>query len=87
MRKPVFVVMLVVPFLALVTYGARCLSFEPPNEIFGFSSDQPFGGGSYLGIDTRDVTADRLGDLKLKEERGVGVALMYQDASPCKRGL
>jgi serine protease Do len=87
MRKSVFVTMLVVPFLALVTYGARCLSFEPPNELFGYSSDESFSGGSYLGVDTRDVSADRLGDLKLKEERGVEVTLVDQDAPAGKAGL
>lgn len=42
---------------------------------------------SYLGIDTRDVTADRLGALKLKEERGVEVTMVDQDAPAGKAGV
>ncbi len=42
---------------------------------------------SYLGIDSRDVTADRLGALKLKEERGVEVTMVDQDAPAGKAGL
>jgi serine protease Do len=69
-----------------VTYGAQVSSHEPFSEVFGFSSED-FGGGSYLGVDTRDVTADRLSDLKLKEEHGVEVTLVDQDAPAGKAGL
>jgi C-terminal processing protease CtpA/Prc len=43
--------------------------------------------GSYLGIDPRDVTSDRLADLKLKEERGVEVTMVDQDGPAGKAGL
>jgi serine protease Do len=85
--KSVHTLLLLLPFVALVTYGAQCLSFEPPHEVFGFSSDETFGGGSYLGVDTRDITPDRLSDLKLKEEHGVEVTLVDQDAPAGKAGL
>lgn len=52
-----------------------------PGEAWGSPS------GSYLGIDSRDVTADRLAPLKLKEERGVEVTLVDQDAPAGKAGL
>ncbi len=45
------------------------------------------GSGSYLGIDPRDVTADRVGALKLKNERGVEVAMVDQDSPAGKAGL
>ena len=61
--------------LGAVTYATH----EPVSEAFGYSSED-FGGGSYLGVDTRDITADRLSDLKLKEEHGVEVTLVDQDA-------
>ncbi len=38
-------------------------------------------------MDTRDVTPDRLGALKLKEERGVEVTMVDQDAPAGKAGL
>ncbi len=66
--------------------AAQLCSQEPFSEAFGYSSDD-FGGGSYLGVDTRDVTADRLGDLKLKEEHGVEVTLVDQDAPAGKAGV
>ncbi len=58
----------------------------PLGETFGYSSED-FGGGSYLGVDTRDVTSDRLADLKLKEEHGVEVTLVDQDAPAGKAGV
>jgi membrane-associated protease RseP (regulator of RpoE activity) len=42
---------------------------------------------SYLGIDPQDVTRDRMAELKLKEERGVEVAMVDQDAPAAKAGL
>src|ERR1700693_1742421 len=77
---------LIVPVFLAVAYGAQLCSQEPFSESFGFSSED-FGGGSYLGVDTRDITADRLGDLKLKEEHGVEVTLVDQDAPAGKAGL
>jgi serine protease Do len=88
MRKLIFRTMLILPLLAITTYAAECLSFEPFSESYGYSSDELLGGGtSYLGVDTRDVTADRLGALKLKEERGVEVTMVDQDAPAGKAGV
>jgi serine protease Do len=44
-------------------------------------------GRSYLGVDIQDVTADRVGPLKLKEERGVEVTMVDQDAPAGKAGI
>ncbi len=44
-------------------------------------------GTAYLGVDLRDVTADRLAALKLKEERGAEVTMVDQDAPAGKAGL
>ena len=71
---------------AAVASGGQLCSQEPFSESFGYSSED-FGGGSYLGVDTRDVTADRLPDLKLKEEHGVEVTLVDQDAPAGKAGI
>ena len=78
--------LLILPLLLGFSYGAQFYSQEPFTESFGISSED-YGGGSYLGVDTRDVTADRLSDLKLKEEHGVEVTLVDQDAPAGKAGL
>ena len=51
-------------------------------KVFSYS-----GSRSYLGIDIEDVTSDRVGPLKLKEERGVEVTMVDQDAPAGKAGL
>ena len=44
-------------------------------------------GRSYLGVDIRDVTTDRMKELKLKEERGVEITMVDGDAPAGKAGL
>jgi serine protease Do len=57
-------------------------------------SSQPLGipsedadTNSYLGVDIANITADRLGFLKLKEEQGVEVTMVDQDAPAGKAGV
>jgi len=77
---------LILPIFTAVTSGGQLCSQEPFSEAFGYSSEDS-GGGSYLGVDTRDVTSDRLSVLKLKEEHGVEVTLVDQDAPAGKAGV
>src|SRR5438270_4380070 len=58
---------------------------EPVDPFSGFGGFE--GGSSYLGIDTQDVTPQRVAPLKLKEERGVEVLTVDQDAPAGKAGL
>jgi len=62
---------------------AACLRLQPdmPYGLFGEES------GSYLGIDTRDITHELMVSLKLNEERGVEVTMVDQDAPAGKAGL
>jgi serine protease Do len=74
-----------VAFVALVTAPAL-VSAQPGARPWVFYSEEPWGG-SYLGVDTQDVTADRLSALHLKEETGVEVTTVDQDAPAGKAGL
>jgi serine protease Do len=72
--------------LATVTISAaECISANTSDSI-GFPSED-WGSGSYLGIDSRDITPDRLSALHLKEERGVEVTMVDQDAPAGKAGI
>jgi len=85
MLGKVLVPALVLVVLASVAF-ATPLTSSPRGEVYGFSSED-FGDSSYLGIDTRDVTPDRLTVLHLKEETGVEITMVDQDAPAGKAGL
>ena len=76
--------------ILLAAFSARPCAADPRSQIaqvFGFPSEEWGGGSSYLGVDTRDVTPDRLQTLHLKEEHGVEVTMVDQDAPAGKAGL
>ena len=87
MRKSILTTLLVLLLLAAGSFAVDNFASEPVGEAFGYSSEEFMGGGSYLGVDTRNVSSDRLGALKLKEERGVEVTMVDQDAPAGKAGL
>src|SRR5215471_7403719 len=74
--------------LALLISASAMAPGDPPVQI----SQRPegffySGGRSYLGVDVRDITADRVSALKLREERGVEITTVDQDAPAGKAGL
>ena len=83
---------LLIPLMLLSWMAATALavdqtpSFDPLTGSYGFASED-FGGGSYLGVDTRDITPDRVSALKLSNESGVEVTMVDQDAPAGKAGI
>ena len=78
--------------LATLLAAGPVLAEKPETEIRGEGKGTkvlvfPGEHASYLGIDTQDITADRMAPLKLKEERGVEVMMVDQDAPAGKAGL
>lgn len=94
MRKSVRLGMVVLAVLSLAAYAADCPAIEGTGGAYslrvatdtGFSGDEE-STGAYLGVDITDVTAERLSALKLKDERGVEVTMVDQDAPAGKAGL
>jgi serine protease Do len=86
MRKYILASITVVPLLLGCSQAAQDWSVDPPAQPWVLSSDDG-GTGSYLGVDINDITTDRLGALKLKEEKGVEVTMVDQDAPAGKAGI
>jgi serine protease Do len=70
------------PFVLLVGSNA-----QPEGRPYIYLGEESGGGTSYLGVDTENVTHDRLADLHLKEETGVEITMVDQDAPAAKAGL
>lgn len=94
MRHSVLLSAVIIPLLSTGTYCAQCPAVERAAGSYSFSlaTDAGFGSedestGSYLGVDISDVSKDRLEALKLKDERGVEVTMVDQDAPAGKAGL
>jgi serine protease Do len=82
MRKSIALMMLLLAGAAF----AKIQDFASPGDPGGSWSEDSWSG-SYLGVDTRNVTTDRINALNLKDERGVEVTLVDQDAPAGKAGI
>jgi serine protease Do len=85
MRKHISLAVILLPALFYVARAAEC-SYSGFGETYGYSSEEG-GTGAYLGVDISDVTSDRVSELKLKDEHGVEVTMVDQDAPAGKAGL
>lgn len=78
-------------FLLTLVAGAQSeqRNYDGPGESWswGYGSEEGGGGSSYLGVDIADVSPERLGELKLKEEHGAEITMVDQDAPAGKAGL
>ena len=86
MRKYILASIAMLPLLLSYSYAEQDWSVDPPAQPWVFSSDEG-GTSAYLGVDITDVTTERLSALKLKEEKGVEVTMVDQDAPAGKAGL
>ncbi len=94
MRSPILFSALLAS-LTLPALAAECPVIERLGGAYAFSvvaSDTGFPAdeestGAYMGVDIADVTPERLATLKLKDERGVEVTMVDQDAPAGKAGL
>ncbi|HEY6347924.1 MAG TPA: PDZ domain-containing protein [Candidatus Angelobacter sp.] len=74
--------------LGLMMPASAMAPGEPPAQINPHTEGFFYSAGrSYLGVDVRDITSERVSALKLKEERGVEVTTVDQDAPAGKAGL
>src|SRR5271168_2025592 len=85
MRKQLLTTVVLLPLLLNLSHAAQKWTFDPPQPL-GIPSEDS-GTSAYLGVDIMDITSDRLGALKLKEEHGVEVTMVDQDAPAGKAGF
>jgi C-terminal processing protease CtpA/Prc len=87
MRTQIVASFALLPFFFVPSQAAQNWSAgQPGAQPWVFSSDEG-GKTSYLGVDIADVTTERLSALKLKEEKGVEVTMVDQDAPAGKAGI
>ncbi|MFZ0762044.1 MAG: PDZ domain-containing protein [Candidatus Sulfotelmatobacter sp.] len=85
MRKPILTAIASLPLLLSLLHAAPGWAGES-SQPFGVSSGDASTGG-FLGVDIVDITSDQLAALKLKEEQGVEVTMVDQDAPAGKAGI
>lgn len=88
MRTHLLMVVALVTLPVTLSNAAQNWSTDHPAATWVFPSED--GGAStnsYLGVDIADVTTERLSALKLKEEKGVEVTMVDQDAPAGKAGI
>jgi serine protease Do len=86
MHRSILTTIALLPLLMGATRAEQIYTSDPPAQPFGFPSEDS-GTGAYLGVDVTDVSTERLSALKLKEEKGVEVTLVDQDAPAGKAGI
>ena len=84
MHKQILMTIALLPWLVSMSPAEQ--KWIDSSQPYGFPSEES-GTTSYLGVDIVDINADRLSALKLKEEQGVEVTMVDQDAPAGKAGI
>src|SRR5215813_10323536 len=87
MHKYLLILLILLPLAAAAVAPDQTPSFDPLTGSYGFPSEDFENRGSYLGVDTRDISPDRVSTLQLKNESGVEVTMVDQDAPAGKAGI
>jgi serine protease Do len=85
MRRHILTTIALLPLLLNPGQAAQRLTVDS-SQPYGIPSEDS-DTNSYLGVDIANITTDRLGVLKLKEEQGVEVTMVDQDAPAGKAGI
>lgn len=85
MWKHILTAIALLPLLLNLSQAAQNWTLNS-SQPYGIPSEDS-GTTSYLGVDIADISSDRLGALKLKEEQGVEVTMVDQDAPAGKAGI
>src|SRR5271165_2710639 len=85
MRKHILTTIALLPLLLNLGHAEQRLTGDS-SQVFGIPSEDS-DSNSYLGVDIANITPERLGALKLKEEQGVEVTMVDQDAPAGKAGI
>jgi membrane-associated protease RseP (regulator of RpoE activity) len=85
MRKQFLAAIAMMPLLLSGSHAAQRWTADP-SEPVGVPSEDA-GSSSYLGVDIADITPDRMAALKLKEEKGVEITMVDQDAPAGRAGI
>lgn len=86
MRKEILIAVVILPLLAVFSQAGQSWTVNSW-PLYGIPSEDSEASSAYLGVDIADVTADRVSTLKLKEEQGVEVTMVDQDAPAGKAGI
>jgi serine protease Do len=85
MRRHILTTIVLLPLLLNPGQAAQRWKVDS-SQLYGIPSEDA-DTNSYLGVDIANITTDRLGVLKLKEEHGVEVTVVDQDAPAGKAGI
>ena len=90
MRHWIAISALLLPLAAISTWAEQesiMLENHPRAYSYGYEYGEEDSTGAYLGVDITDIPPERMSALKLKEEQGVEVTMVDQDAPAGKAGL